>query len=285
MAASEVKVPPTTGWLPIRPERSRDIGAARRELHFGAQFASALGISFLPARPDDSHTNLTWLASSRLLASQPVAHAGGTIRAAIRPRDLTLVLLDDRGQEVAARAMTGKAPSALKEWMASQLNAVGLDGGRYTLDRHFEIPTRALGTDTPLSAEWAALEQLEAWFGNAAAVLEGVREEHDGADVRCWPHHFDIATLITIAPGRTVGVGMEPGDTYYDEPYFYVNVHPAPAANALTATLDGKGSWHTRDWVGAVLPGARLSADATEQRAQVNAFIASAVAACRALLR
>ena len=55
-------------------------------------------------------------------------------------------------------------------------------------------------------------------------------ERADGSPVRCWPHHFDIATLLTIAPGQTIGVGLEPGDGYYDEPYWYVNQYPAPSA-------------------------------------------------------
>ena len=104
--------------------------------------------------------------------------------------------------------------------------------------------------------------------------------------MRCWPHHFDIATLTTVSPDRTVGVGLEPGDVYYDEPYFYVNMRPVPPVDALTATLAGGGIWHTHEWIGAVLPGSHLAAGSTrrELREQVDAFLDSAVAACRALV-
>src|SRR4051812_30076366 len=45
------------------PETATRLSDARRQLHHAAQFATAAGISYLPARPDDSHTNLEWLPS------------------------------------------------------------------------------------------------------------------------------------------------------------------------------------------------------------------------------
>ena len=100
--------------------------------------------------------------------------------------------------------------------------------------------------------------------------------------MRCWPHHFDIATLIEVSPKQTVGVGMEPGDVYYNEPYFYVNMSPSPAVDAPRAALSGGGAWHTHEWIGAVLPATRIGT--TNQREQCMAFLQSAIAACSAML-
>ena len=129
----------------------------------------------------------------------------------------------------------------------------------------------------------AAFAQFDAWYSAAAQAMERVRESSNGAEVRCWPHHFDIATLISVGTGKTIGVGMEPGDQYYGEPYFYVNMTPSPKRDAATASLAGDGSWHTDEWIGAVLPGSRI-ADAEKASEQINAFLDSAVAACRKLL-
>jgi hypothetical protein len=73
---------------------------------------------------------------------------------------------------------------------------------------------------------------------------------------------------------------MEPGDQYYDEPYFYVNTSPSPKPDAATASLGGGGTWHTNEWVGAVLPGSRLG---EEPKEQVHAFLDSAIIAARAI--
>jgi hypothetical protein len=75
---------------------------------------------------------------------------------------------------------------------------------------------------------------------------------------------------------------MEPGDGYYAEPYFYVNMYPAPPASRVTARLDGNGMWHTHEWIGAALPGSRLGTD--NQRAQIESFLGSAVRACTDLV-
>jgi hypothetical protein len=77
---------------------------------------------------------------------------------------------------------------------------------------------------------------------------------------------------------------MEPGDEYYDEPYFYLTMTPQPmASRTQTRPLWGHGFWNTNEWVGAVLPGSRFGAASAQER-QVREFIDSATAACRALL-
>jgi hypothetical protein len=104
----------------------------------------------------------------------------------------------------------------------------------------------------------------------------------NASPVRCWPHHFDIATLLEVAPGKTISLGMEPGDDYWREPYFYASMSPAPTVDAGPSELAGDGLWNTRDWIGAALPASRLTRAA--QRAQIADFIDSAVRACTELL-
>src|SRR5207245_11690866 len=75
----------------------------------------------------------------------------------------------------------------------------------------------------------AALAVRAAWFSNAGLSLGSIQRQMLGrqlaaSPVRCWPHHFDLATLTTL-PARNadatgyVGAGLSPGDEYYDEPY------------------------------------------------------------------
>lgn len=243
-----------------------------------------MGISFLPPEADDSHTTLEWLVAHQALASHTVIASSGTVRMAVCIPELALLILDDDHVRHSF-SLRGQTISAAKAWVRSRLDQFGLEGALYSLERHFEIPEHPVASGAPFSADPEHLEQFARWFGNAALVLETVRNESDGALVRCWPHHFDIATLLTVHEGATVGVGMEPGDVYYDQPYFYVNASPQPKREALTATLDGGGQWHTHEWIGAVLPAARVSNDAAEQEQQIRAFLSSAIQACRSLVR
>ncbi|HKG96144.1 MAG TPA: hypothetical protein VKA84_29795 [Gemmatimonadaceae bacterium] len=275
-------------WQPISPARARALTDARLQLHHAAQLATAAGISFLPPRPDDSHTNLEWLAASSALASRAVPAGGGTaFRVAVRVPDLTLLLLPAApdGRELESYALHGRTLRDAGAWLAAAAGELGADARRFTLARHYEIPAHAVARGAPFDAGAADdFAELARWFGNADGMLRALAAATAGAsEVRCWPHHFDIATLIDAGAGRSVGAGLEPGDESYAEPYWYVSPHPSPAAGAALPTLAGGGFWHTAGWTGAVLRGSGLTPDASRQREQVEAFLASAVSACRAL--
>lgn len=270
-------------WHPVDSTRAGALSDARRQLHHAAQMATAAGISYLPPRSDDSHTNLEWVDRHGALESNPVPASRGTLRVGVRVGDLTLLLI--REEDISELPLRGQSMDQAASWLRERLAAAGLDGDRYTLKRHYQIPPHPVAGGARFSAADADLTQLEKWFSNGAAALEAVRRANrEASEVRCWPHHFDIATLITIGASASVGVGLEPGDAYYSEPYFYVNAHPQPSVDRLTATLAGKGVWHTREWIGAVLPGSRVVPDGAAQEGQVSAFLASAVAACRTLV-
>jgi hypothetical protein len=266
----------------LDPTMAPALADARLEAHHAAQFATAAGISYLPHEVDDSHTNLEWLPAHGALASH-VVPARDPFRLAVRVADLTLLLLDDRDSIASSLELNGRTIADAATWIRARLSERGVEGRRYTLTRHYVIPPHPVGDGARFdTTDRGAFEQLSRWFGVAAEELASLRTSTGASDVRCWPHHFDIAVLIEAGPGRSVGVGLEPGDVYYDEPYFYVNMHPQPMAPPTTR-LDGNGSWHTREWIGAVLPGSRLT-PGEGQRTQISAFLASTVSTARSLI-
>jgi hypothetical protein len=206
-------------------------------------------------------------------------------RVGVRPADLTLLVVTDKDHPIARYRLHGRTIVEATQWIRGQIALLGVDAARYTLKRDFEIPMHSVALGDSFDAsERAQFEELSKWFANGASIIGSLaRSIHDASEVRCWPHDFDIATLIPVASERTIGVGLEPGDKYYDEPYFYVSMHPQPsAAQARSRPLWGRGTWHTRGWMGAVLTGSRLEG-ASKQEWQVREFIDSAVSACRAL--
>jgi hypothetical protein len=257
-----------TSWKPLDTARAASLSDARRQLHHAAQLATAFGISFLEKKPDDSHTNLEWMESDGALASNAL---NGT-RVRLRVSDLTLMLGD------ASCSMLGRTLDDAVDWLTRELRGAGFDASQFTTSRHYEIPHHEVDDGEPFTASLDDLEQLSRWYSNGARVFNDVKSANENAaDVRCWPHHFDIATLLSFSGGKSVGVGLEPGDGYYDEPYFYLNMYPSPQANALPDSLDGGGQWHTREWIGAVLPASAITSNALEQEAQVRSFIKSAI--------
>jgi len=267
----------------LDPSQATLLTDARGQTHHAAQFATAAGISYLQHEADDSHTNLEWLPALGALASH-VVPGTNPFRLAVRVADLTLLVLDGGGAVTSSIALHGQTIAGAAAWIRARLTELGADGRRYTLSRHYVIPAHPVGDGAAFdTSDRTNFEQLSRWFACAADELTALRSSTGASDVRCWPHHFDIAVLIDLGAGRSIGVGLEPGDGYYDEPYFYVNMHPQPPAAALTAGLDGNGRWHTREWIGAVLPGSRVI-NGDGQRTQISAFLHSAVTAARSLL-
>lgn len=268
----------------IDPGLAQTLTDARLQLHHAAQLATATGISYLPAQPDDSHTNLEWIESLRALSAH-VIPAPQPFRVVVQPADLSLSIVGEDAQIVTSTLLNGLTMDDAADWLRMRISERGADGDQLTLKRHYEIPAHPLDDGATFDTKnAAAFAQLDAWYFAANRALEYVRRSTSGgSEIRCWPHHFDIATLLDIGQGRTIGVGMEPGDQYYDEPYFYVNMTPSPKPSAATAALAGGGMWHTNEWIGAVLPGSCVAADA-EAKEQVHTFLDSAIIACRAIL-
>ena len=274
-------------WRTIHPALSTQLSESRLQLHYAAQFATALGISYLTPKADDSHTNLGWDGRLEALKSRGVRTSSHLTEVAIRPSDLTLLVLLDGsiGNRIPLHGSTiGQAEIALRD----ALSSAGLNGKRFTLNRHYELPAHPVSQGANFdTSRREALEQLTAWYANASGVLEDFRSRIRSEEVRCWPHHFDIATFAPFAPGRSSSIGMLPGDEMYPEPYFYVNAYPAPAPQAMPdeSALAGGGVWNSDGWFGAVLTGSRLTADPSAQAEQIHAFLDSAFRTCASLLR
>lgn len=280
--SSETRRPGIRTWQSVRPELASKLSDARLQVHYAAQFAAAAGISFLPPEPDDSHTNLEWLPEFAGLFSRLIP-AKKPFRVGVRFVELALLVVPEPRTTIAESQLNRCTLAETTSWLRSQIESQGADAERYTLKRPYEIPYHPLASGGAFDVtERAQFEELSKWFSNGAVILSDlVRSTPGASQVRCWPHNFDIATSLDVPPEHTIGVGMEPGDNYYAEPYFYTTISPPPIpSDVRSRSLSGNGSWYTNGWIGAVLPASRLGAPAT-QESQVRDFIRSAMSATR----
>lgn len=254
---------------------------ARLDVHWAIQPLAAFGQNFVTPREDDSHRSLVWdTAADAFLSDQ---NAEGT-RVGLRPTDLTL-FLSGKGRS-GERSLMGESLDGVYSWLANLLGTGPLDRPEYEIPPHPTGDALVFGNDT------AGFGELASWSQASAQIIGRVREANEMASpIRVWPHHFDIATLLTVPPAtgdqaaKTIGFGMTPGDGSYAEPYFYAGPYPYPEYDGLP-DLEGEGHWHTEGWFGAVLTGSDLvsAGDAAAQRSRADAFAASAIEACRTLL-
>jgi hypothetical protein len=272
-------------WKSLGSVLPETLSEARLELHWATQLVSAVGTSLLPPRPDFSHTNCGWLGELGVLAGRAVGE--DALRAALVFEGLELVLLDGN-RERASLSLAGRTLEEGRLWLASEL---GVPSDKVRLPEH-EMPAHPVG-DGGVFSEARTDERIElaAWFANATRLIEElVAGDPDASPVRCWPHHFDIASLIALGgdaegeEARSIGVGFSPGDQSYDQPYFYVTPWPYPDTEALP-TLEAGVEWHTTGWTGAVLTADRLiSVPHGDQQAYARRALEGAIRASRGLL-
>jgi hypothetical protein len=263
-----------------------ELTEARLELHFAAQIVSAPGTTWLPPKPDFSHSNLGWDDRLGLLASRRAGSASR--RAALVFESLEIAVLGG-GTERASFQLAGVTTSEALSWLHDRMDPVA---SALELPSH-EMPSHPLADGVPFSEGGpAARSELAAWFSNASSVLRAAVAEQSGASlVRCWPHHFDVASLVTLDPhedpeeARSIGMGLSPGDDFYDEPYFYVNPWPRPSADALPPMAGGGAHWHTEAWTGLVLTAGAILLEAPSRRSELVArTLRDGLAACHRLL-
>lgn len=274
-------------WTRLRPDELDGLPATRLEVHYAVQLLPSFGQALVPGRSDDSHRSMHWDPDLPGLRSEPSGVDG--LYGGLTLPDFTLEVRR-AGDALAGFALAGVRPGDARDRLAEVLrDALGQDVELTWPE--YDLPPRDGGWERALDPEHAALRTLAAWFRNAALVLEHLTEgDAQASPVRCWPHHFDIASLLTL-PGKVgedpshVGLGLSPGDAPGDLPYLYVNGWPAPEPERLPP-LPPPARWNTEGWVGAVLAAGDLAipADAGEQRERAEGFFRAARAAMQAVL-
>ena len=135
-------------WRPTGQVASTSLVDARLQLHHAVQFVVSAAISYLPHATDDSHTNLEWLPDLSAMAGHALDPSSG-VRFALRPADLALVTTTDSRGVVYEFALSGHTVADADIWMRGVLRRQGLDVGRLTHKKHYEIPTHPVAAGRP----------------------------------------------------------------------------------------------------------------------------------------
>ena len=260
------------------------------EVHQAVQLLAAVGGALVEPRADDSHRTLEWHSGLGALVGEPFTDPPHH-RVALRPELHCLMVLGKDDAPLTTLALHGRTVNEALGWLEEALAEHAERPGLSLSLPDFEIPENPVGKGGAFGRNGRGERQaVAALYARAWAVLtEWVGGRDDASPVRCWPHHFDVATLLTVREGadgeadRTVGVGFAPMGGGHDHWYWYVNVWPVPEEPDLPELSAGT-CWQTEGWLGAVLPAADVVRHPGEERKRVGAFLAEAVPAARALL-
>lgn len=264
------------------PRPGRIDGPALREMRLQAHHAAQLLTAFagwaLEPREDDAHRSFCWLADEGLLATGSETRERGSriVRLDLSTLRLSVAQEGASGlQVVAALDLDGRTLAEGHDWLAEQVLGDATTAAELPLP-DFSLPAHPVAEGAAFHLDPTAATELRRWFHEAWRVIRRVTDRPDAGAIRCWPHHFDIAALITVSTGddplRTVGVGMTPGDESYSAPYGYISPWPAPRGRDLPSLPHGH--WHTGEWVGAVLTADEWTALTPEE---VASFYSAAI--------
>lgn len=261
--------------------------SARLELHYAARLLASTAHAMIRHEEDDSHSALTLDNGGAYLETQLLNTKGLTLCLALRE----LRLEWRRG----AHVLEGAALAGLRmddgyRW----LNETRPPDAPLIVEREFpDFPDHPLAATGTFSTHGdTARTQLAGEFGAADAALHALLESESGASARyVWPHHFDLGALLTEpGEGRMVGLGFSPGDSSYDEPYYYVSPYPQPESGQLPA-WKGAGHWHTDGFTSVILTATERDAASPERdtatgtaNGRVSSFLSNALATARSLI-
>lgn len=248
----------------------------RGQLHQALQFIGAAGETYIEPQSDHSHSSTIWLNEHTALASYNLAK-NDLLQIALDVKNLEIVFLNDGNQYGESILLDGKKRIEIETQIKAALQQFKLDPGIYSAESDAESPY------SPKNNEKFKIDVRE-HFDKAAAMLkiaddllkEIKNSNSQALEVRCWPHHFDIATLISVEAdddpekAKSIGVGFLLGDESYDQPYFYVALWPHAQIKKSALRKLQAGHWHTENWIGSILTSIDISRfDSTEKQLEI----------------
>ena len=242
-----------TQWEQLTQVNDSRLLEARGQLHQAVQLLTAVGISFVGQKPDDSHTALLWDSESNVFLSQAFGPELN-FQLGLKPQNLSCQVIHNR-----ETLLTLKLNRTTLKQVASDLQFFledhGLPKDVFTMERRFELPDYPDRWLSPFDIlDQDAFDVFSSAYSNAySSIAEIAGKDSRAGNQLIWPHHFDMAILLTLNQGKSIGVGMSPGDTNYIAPYYYVNVWPYPSEDQIKDQPLTDGKWHTEGWTGMVL--------------------------------
>ncbi len=261
---------------------------AWREAHYAAQAAAEVGKSWGEAHADDSHSSFAWFrdADGRGLEGVPAA-GKRTYRARLKFEGLELSLGDGHGRTIGDFSLPGHTMAEAMEWI-DRIATQELGERAQAAKPAPDLPSHALASGGAFRDDPDGFNDLADLYDATAQLIEKLRaQEGRFGEGRCWPHHFDLATLAEFDGGaKTIGVGLTPPDSVEGAGYWYVSpwakegVEGSPSYPALA---DGRWVDRGDGLKMAVLPVTELSGE-SERSQRLAGFVAAGVNACMGVL-
>ncbi|WP_035335775.1 hypothetical protein [Dokdonia sp. PRO95] len=221
-----------------------------KQLHIASQYLAAAGISFLPKKEDDSHTNLGFNPEEAILETHSLSDANDKL--ILNYKNFSLEWRSDAVSKVID--LDGATHKGLVEWISS--NSREFINKEYSYKFHYELP---YSIDDDFTFKLSDVEDLSEMMHLrilAQFILERIDIHYNlNTSIRIWPHHFDTG-IYSLIPDLhiTVGLGLAIPDSLCENHYLYITGYKGGQAidpsglESLTI-----GDWKSNGFKGAIL--------------------------------
>lgn len=232
--------------------------ATDQRLHLLCQTLAKLNRSFVPARDDDSHTNLYFDELDSRITGHWIETSQGALLCSLNLGTYSFEWQNEAKEVVHSYAVEGKGTDALEAEIESDLNAMGLERAAFRAPLHFDIPIYDFREDPikrPSKGHLKNWMQVRAFANQASQLVLGHAQVE--TSIRIWPHHFDTGIYFQLSNKTGIGFGFAMQDASSEVPYFYIAAYPdqgkisyseVPELNEGCWTIDETG------FTGAILP-------------------------------
>ena len=272
-------------WNDIPKLAESHLVSARMQMHHAAQIPAIIARAYLGPHEEDVHANLGWASEIHALISHPIpGPSGGTFIALQFNQPGILIAEESFSTQI---PLEGNSWNTLFNQVVDTLAERGFEKDKISLEQPYkdDLPDFQTYENEFDVSNGEAIQVLGSYFGNTQALLaEILSDSPEASEIRCWPHHFDIASLLDLGEGKSIGVGTSSGDGSSSLPYIYVNMWPYPDTEKVNLADLSYGKWNTSGWVGTILH-ADAFAGLENQKEIIKSFIKESISAARELVQ
>ncbi len=242
----------------------KDYTKTDQHIHQLSQILAKMNRSLVPAKDDDSHTNLYWDPIRQQLLGRWVSSPGGLLLPALNLEQTEFQWINKKMKVAGKASLVGKNYFEAEDLVKALSHDVGIEKKSLMAPLHFEIPDYSF-KNSPINTlekqkllEWSYFRTL----ANHILIDLGEAIQKD-VEVRIWPHHFDTGIYFQWNDEIGIGCGLAMEDDMAGAPYFYISAYSGEDAfDYSDATALAYGRWIKEgQWKGGILPVDQLGTD------------------------
>lgn len=226
-----------------------------RQLHFLSQIIAKANRTFIPAKKDDSHTNLYFDNIGSKIIGRWIKTENSKLLFSLNLNSLNFELLDEAFNVKTSIPTISKLLPEIENELENAMVEIGLKPEGFKTKLHYEIPEydfvkKPVEAANPVGLKnWKETRTLA---NEACTALLGYAQLE--GEIRIWPHHFDTGIYFKPKNKLGVGFGLAMQDEMAKAPYFYIAAYPKGIDIDYKNLPQGPWKWEIGEyWKGAYL--------------------------------